>query len=108
MVSDQIIIGSDGTGMKEALAEAERVVRYYELPKKDALKIRLLTEETISMMRTFTDGVEAAFRIETEGRECFRIHVRMNTRVDNATRKQLIALSTSGENEAAKGFIKNP
>ena len=50
MVSDQIIIGSDGTGMKEALAEAERVVRYYELPKKDALKIRLLTEETISMM----------------------------------------------------------
>lgn len=105
MVSDVILIGSDGTGTKEAVTEAERVAGYYDMNKKDAMRIRLLTEEALGMMRMFGDGAEGEFHIEvTDGDTC-TLYLDMDTRVDNDTREKLVSVSKSGENEAAKGFM---
>ena len=54
MKSDVIVISSEGNNMEAALAEVDKISKYHELPVKDAMSLRLLTEETMSMMRAST------------------------------------------------------
>lgn len=55
MKSDVIRIQSDLTGRKEAMQAAESFIRYNGFEGKNAMHIRLLTEELVSMIHGIMD-----------------------------------------------------
>lgn len=104
MKTDVIVIYSDGSQMEEALLQAEKTAQYKGLSKKAALHLRLLTEEMLGMMRSITGNVKGRFWIEDE-KGTFQLHLKVKTYVDFDKREQLLAASTSGKNEAARGIM---
>ena len=104
MKSDVIQIHSDGTGLSQALDQAEAVAAYKNLPPKKALHLRLLTEELACMVRAMTGNRNASFWIEDED-GAFKLHLKTRALVTGEMREQLLGVSTSGKNMAARGFI---
>lgn len=103
MVSDVIHVASDGTGMEEALATADKVAAYQSLDKKSAVHLRLFAEEMMGMMKALTGEREADFRIEVKD-GVDSLHLTAETMMNAEMREKLISASTAGENAAAKGF----
>ena len=104
MKSDEIIVGSSGRGLEEALNETEAVAVYKGLTKKDGLHLRLLTEEMMGMLRAVTGETEAVFWID-DVRNNFRLHLKTDTVMDPQKREALLSASTSGRNQAARGIV---
>lgn len=86
-----------------AKALAESFAKRQRLLNKDAHKLELMTEESIALIQTLINGSKASLWIEGSGLE-FRIHLTIDTRVGTEEYKRLIGLSSSGKNEAIKGF----
>ena len=104
MKSDEIIVESSGKGLEEALTQAEAVAAFKGLSKKDGLHLRLLTEEMMGMLRTVTGETGARFWID-DSKGVFRLHLRTETVMDPEKREDLLSVSTSGRNAAAKGIM---
>ena len=104
MKSDVITISNDGSGMEEALAQAEKVAQFKNLQPKDALHLRLLTEEMLGLMRSITGEREGRFWIDDQENE-FQLHLQVRTQMDFDKQEKLLSVSSSGKNEAAKGFM---
>lgn len=104
MRSDMIQIDSNGNGMEAALRETEAVAGFRGLNEKEARRLRILAEEMMGLVRSVTGEVAAAFWIESE-EKAFTLHLSTKTKMDASKRYQLLSSSTSGENEAAKGFL---
>ena len=103
MKSDIIKVSSVGD-QAAAVRQAEKVAAFKELSGKSALHLRLLTEETMSMMRSITGQMDGEFWIEdVDG--VFELHLRVETLMDEEKRKQLISVSRSGVNEATRGLM---
>ena len=66
MKTDVITVSAKGQRMGAALEQVEKVAAYKELSQKDALHLRLLTEEMMGMMRSITGEPEGQFWIEDE------------------------------------------
>ena len=105
MQTDKIRVASNGSGREQALLEAEKYAQYGGLGKKDALQLRLLTEETLGMVTAIAEDFDADFWIENAETGVCRLHLIANTDMNYAKKKDLVAVSTSGRNEAAKGFM---
>ena len=104
MKTDEITVDSRGARMETALAQAEKVAVYKGLARKEALSLRLLTEEMLGLMRALTGESEGAFWIEDEDGE-YRLHLRVRTRLNADERAQLLSVSSTGKNESAKGLM---
>jgi len=104
MRSDVIKVTAGGEGMETALREVEQVIKYKGLTGKNALHLRLLTEETMGLMRSVTGEKEGEFWIEDKD-GTFQLHLRTWTRMDSQKRDQLISVSSRGRNESARGIM---
>jgi hypothetical protein len=104
MKTDVIRVSSREDRMEEALKQAEKTAVYKELSQKNALHLRLLTEEMMSMMRAIAGDVEGSFWIEDEG-GVFRLNLQVEADMSAKKREQLISASSSGRNEADKGIM---
>ena len=104
MKTDILMISSDGTNMDSALAQVDKVAAYKGLSSKNALYLRLLVEETMAMMRAITGSVNGEFWMEDED-QLYTLHLKVSTLMDENAREQLLAASTSGKNEATRGFM---
>lgn len=104
MKSDVICVKSDGTGVREALAQAEKIAAYGNLSKKESIRLRLLTEETMGMLGAITGPLDADFWIDEEKGE-YRLHLATETLMNSRMRSELLSASTSGTNAAAKGVM---
>ena len=104
MKSDIIQIISNGENMDTALNEVEKVAAYKGLTGKNALHLRLLGEEMMGMMRSITGETKGVFWIE-EKDGLYELHLKVDALVDSKIRKQLLAASRSGKNEASKGLM---
>lgn len=104
MKSDVIHVTSDGVGVSEALAQAEATALFRALSKKDALHLRLLTEELMGMMQALTGQRDAEFWIEAEDK-AFHLHLKANASMNTELRAKLLSAATTGENAAAKGVM---
>ena len=104
MKSDVIEVSSreDRTGL--VLELAERTAVYQKLSHKSALHLRLLAEEMMSMMRAIVGDVKGRFWIESEDGQ-YELHLRAETDVDWLERERLLSASSSGRNEAERGFM---
>ncbi len=104
MKSDVIQIDSKGNGMETALKEAESVARFRGLNEKETLRLQMLTEEMMGLVRSVTGEMAASFWIDSTDK-AFTLHLSTKTKMDANKRYQLISSSTEGKNAAAKGFV---
>ena len=104
MKTDVIKVSSRGSRIETALNQAQLVAEYKKLSPKNALHLRLLTEETLCMMRSITGETEGEFWIEDED-GVYQLHLRVRTPMDSVKREQLLAVSSSGKNESARGLM---
>ena len=104
MRSDVIHVTNTGEGIADAVKQAELVAGYKDLPQKEAIHLVLLAEEMLGMMKALTGKQEADFWIDDDNRN-FRLHLKAKTAMNAEMRKQLLAVSTSGDNIAAKGVM---
>lgn len=104
MKSDIILIKNNGTNMETALNETDKVATYKGLTGKNALHLRLLVEEMMGLMRSITGATEGRFWIE-ESDSVYQLHLQVDTLIDSEMRKQLLAASRSGKNEASKSLM---
>lgn len=103
MKSDVIHITGDGNGIEAALSQAEGVAAFKKLDKKDAIHLRLFTEELMGMVQNLTGELESDFWIEAEGND-YQLHLLTQTAMNAAKREKLLSVSTSGKNDV-KGFM---
>ena len=104
MKSDVIHVSTLGQGLGEALKEADRVAAYKELPVRDSMQLRLLAEEMTGMLRGVANVLEGDFWIEDRD-GVFSLHLVSETAVNAQMREDLLKVSSSGKNAAAKGVI---
>ena len=104
MITDIIKLDSSGKGDEEALDITEKAGNYGNLAHQDILRLRLLSEELIGMLRGIAGKVDSEFWLENKGNEYF-IHVKSVIELSKELREQLISASTSGKNAASAGFM---
>ena len=104
MKSELITVNEKGCGISEALAMTEKAGIYCGLEKKQLLHLRLLAEETLGMLRGIAGKVEANYWIENNGKS-FELHMKSEFDMTRELQNQLLAVSSSGKNEASKGFM---
>ena len=90
--------------MEEALNQVGKVAAYKGLSAKNALHLRLLAEEMLGMMRSIAGEADGEFWIE-DNDDVYELHLKVRTLIDEEQRRQLIAASTEGKNEAARGLM---
>ena len=104
MKTEEIRITSLGEGMEEALAATERLGQDSGLGHKENLRLRLLAEELIGLLRGITGSVEADYQAWQEDGE-FTLRLSTGVNMSMELRRQLLAASSSGKNAAAKGLM---
>lgn len=104
MKTNVIAVKNSGSGIDEALNEAERFALYQNFNKKDSLRIRLLAEEMMGLVRGIVGDFSALFWAEGEGKSV-TLNLEADAKVDYDQREQLLELSSTGKNEAHRGFM---
>ena len=104
MKTDVIEISPAGEGMAEALRQTEKAAAYRDLSSKEGLRLRLLSEEMMGMLRTIVGEGRSHFWIESEGRH-FTLHLTTDARMNADMREELLKASSSGKNAAVRGFM---
>lgn len=104
MKSDIITIEAGGRGIDAALTETEKIAKYNGLTSKEQLRLRLLAEEMTGTIRWIVGDMTSSFWIEAEN-GTYELHLTTMTMMDSVKRKKLLSTSSSGKNEAAKGFM---
>ncbi len=103
MKSKTILVRNDGAGFNDAFAETEQFAQQI-LDAKQTRQLCLITEEMLSLVRSVTGDLNAEFWLENEGR-AFILHLLSRQTLGNTQRGELIRSSSTGQNEAAKGFL---
>ena len=105
MKSNICKLNEDLTCLDVVLAEVEKVGAYNGLESKKALKLRLLAEELCGMLPGLTRNFSGNFWAENDG-DSYELHVELKAEdMSLDTRDELISISKSGKNEAAKGIM---
>ena len=104
MQSDIIHIDNHGNGFREALEQTAKAAEYRDLSRKETLRLRLCTEEMLSLARSVTGELRASFWLDSEGKK-FDLHMSTKTVMDREKRERLIASASSRKNEAAGSFL---
>ena len=87
------------------LAEVEKVTAYNGLDAKNALRVRLLAEELCGMLPGLIENFSGKFWAENEA-DAYELHVELKADDMNVElRDELISVSKSGKNAAAKGIM---
>ena len=104
MQTEKISIYAAGDGRDKALELTEKAGAFCGLDNKSTLRLRLLSEEIIELIRPFSSELKGDFWLETND-ENVEIHLKTNIPIDLQTRDELLSVATSGKNSAAKGLI---
>ena len=104
MKSDIIQIDNQGIGFQDALEQTALSARFRALNDRESLRLRLLTEEMLGMLREITGETEAKFWVESEGKQ-FELHLLARPIITGRMREELLSVSSTGRNAAAVGVM---
>lgn len=102
--SDQLYIDSTEEKASAAIAVVDEFLSLQNLDCKKAIHLRLLAEEAVGMVKAMTGDFEALFWMEQEDGE-YKVKLTVKTDMDREKKEELLSLSTSGDNTAAKGVM---
>ena len=93
------------TCLESVLSEVEKVTAYNGLEDKKALRLRLLAEELCGMLPGLVENFSGDFWAENEV-DNYELHVELKAEdMTIELRDELISVSKSGKNAAAKGVM---
>lgn len=105
MKSNVCKLNKDLACLETVLNEVEKVTAYNGLEDKKALRLRLLAEELCGMLPGLVEKFDGEFWAENDG-ENYELHVQIKVdTMSNDIREELISVSKSGKNAAAKGIM---
>jgi hypothetical protein len=105
MSKEKMVITSKGMELYDELAKIDKDIKTLNLERRDSLHLRLLAEETLGMLKMMAGDFTSLLWMETDGKVA-SIHLVAKTEDMNIdTKKELIAVSTSGKNAKAKGLM---
>lgn len=102
--SDQLYIDSTEEKASAAIAVVDEFLSLQNLDRKKEIHLRLLAEEAVGMVKAMTGDFEALFWMEQEDGE-YKVKLTVKTDMDREKKEELLSLSTSGDNTAAKGIM---
>lgn len=103
-VTADVVVTADGKGMKKAIETTEKFGTACGLTKKEVLRLRLLSEEALTMMRDILQNSDASYHI-ARIKDTYYLHLKSGINTDEAQRRQLLSVSTSGVNAAPMGLM---
>ena len=105
MKSNICVLNKDLTCLEKVLGEVEKVAVYNGLENKKALRLRLLAEELCGMLPGLVENFSGEFWAESDGGN-YELHVELKSEdMSIEMRDELISVSKSGKNAAAKGIM---
>ena len=105
MKSNICKLNKDLTCLESVLSEVEKVTAYNGLEDKKALRLRLLAEELCGMLPGLVKNFSGDFWAENNG-DNYDLHVELKAKdMTIELRDELISVSKSGKNAAAKGVM---
>ncbi len=106
MKSDVCKLTQDAESLNVVLTETEKASEYVGLDQKQASRMRLLAEELVGMLPELLSFSKGEFWVETNGK-AFELHASLipEEPLTAYKREQLLEISTTGKNEAAKGIM---
>ena len=104
IVSDKFMVNSDAERMAAARYATENFAWQAKLDKRSTLRLDLLVEETLGMVKTMLDEFYGQIWFVADGRTC-EIHFEVTTDMDADKKDELLSVSSTGKNAAARGFM---
>ena len=104
MVSDKFMVNSDAGRMAAARYATENFAWQMKLDKRDALRLNLLVEETLGMIKAMVEDFYGQLWFASDGKRC-EIHLEATTLMDAGKKQELLSVSRTGKNALAKGFM---
>ena len=104
MKSDVFMINSDAGRMAAARYATEEFANGLKLARREALRLDLLVEETLGMVKATVDDFYGRLWFEGEGKRC-EIHLEATADMNADRKEELLSASSTGRNAAAKGFM---
>ncbi|MBE5844704.1 MAG: hypothetical protein E7302_11160 [Butyrivibrio sp.] len=99
-----LIIGIDKETDNQIYDGADDLIREFGVSERDELRIKLLFEETISMLKMLSADFKADIWFERQGKE-FQIKAEAYAQMNAPLKKELIDISTDKSNKAIKGIM---
>ena len=103
--SEQITIANPDTDMAKAYETVDAFLKDTGITGKSALRIRLLSEEVLRLAKAIIGVNDKTFRLEGDERVT-RIFLTADNSIDKNKQKELLSISSSGENISERGFFK--
>ena len=104
MKSDVFMLNSDAGRLAATRYSTEDFARGLGLDRHDVLRLELLTEEMLGMVKAMVDEFYGQLWFEAEGKRC-EIHLQATADMNADRREELLSVSSTGRNAAAKGFM---
>ena len=105
MQTKKIYVNGEEERTMDAMERTMEFADRQGLSPKEALRLRLITEELLSLFSGITDNdFMAWFWIEGDSNEC-EFHLLGKTEMNAEIRQRLLASSSTGRNEAAVGIM---
>lgn len=104
-VTEKITFAGNEPEIEKALEKVQETLAPLNLGKKDALRVNLLCEESIGMVKALAGDFDAVIWVEKYEKEC-AIQLRLATEMDLGKRADFINVSTDKKNAASTGFMK--
>ena len=106
MKSSVINVKRDADNLSDILSEVQKSASYADLDTKKTLRLRLLAEELVGMLKELSGDYAGEFWVEYEDHKFELITcIYVNEVMDNKTKKGFIAVSSDKKNAAAKGIM---
>ncbi len=104
MQTERIKVNNSGENLDRMLTEIEHYAENRRLAGKDALHLRLLAEETVTMIRQITGDFTGEMWVEDTEDECsITLEGEAKTNLDQ--REELLSVSSTGKNILAVGVM---
>ena len=104
MVSDKFTVNNDAQRMAAARYVTESFAEQAGLDGRNALRLELLVEETLGMVKTMLDSFYGQIWFTADGRDV-EIHFEATADMNADKKEELLSVSSTGKNVAAKGFM---
>ena len=103
-VSDKFMVNSDAGRMAAARYATESFAWQAKLDKRDTLRLDLLVEETLGMVKSMLEDFYGQLWFSAENK-AVDIHFEATADMNAARREELLSMSFSGKNASKRGFM---
>ena len=104
ITSDKLMVNSDADRMAAAHYATENFACQVKLDKRDTLRLNLLVEETLGMVKTMLEDFYGQIWFVADGR-AVEIHFEATTDMNADKKEELLSVSSTGKNAASRGFM---